>query len=184
MAAQPWSRKRGGAAAFQGAEVVGASITRPTEARWRSQDRSASVRVCRRSSSRNWGRRRIRHQKAWSTLCNTCEAVSSQDTFTPCSSEASLWLWFTSSQACERRSSTCGFWRCWRPAYSVSMAPGSPWGTGTWSRRIWSKPAGSKRSTARSPPHRLLPVQEEPAQSSTTSCCPRRWHSWCNRSKW
>ena len=55
---------------------------------------------------------------------------------------------------------------------------------GDWSRRIWPKPAGSKRSTAKSPPHRLLPVQEELAQSSTTSCCPRRWHIWCNRSKW
>ena len=33
--------------------------------------------------------------------------------------------------------STCGFWRCLRPVSSASMDPGSPWGTGTWSRRTW-----------------------------------------------
>ena len=37
------------------------------------------------------GRRRFWHQKAWSILCITCEAAFSQDTLTPCSSEALLW---------------------------------------------------------------------------------------------
>ena len=103
------------------------STTRPTEAAWRWEGRSTSVRACRQSSRRCSEKRLFWHQKEWSTLCNSCEAVSSQDTFTPCSSEASLWLRFTSSQACELRGTTCGFWRCLRPAYSASMAPGSPW---------------------------------------------------------
>ena len=110
------------------------STTRPTEAAWRWEGRSTSVRACRPSLRGCSAKRLFWHLKAWNTLCNTCEAVSSQDTFMRCSSEASLWLRFTSSQACELRGSTCGFWRCLRSAYSASMARGSPWGTGTWSR--------------------------------------------------
>ena len=147
------------------------STTRPTEAAWLLQGRSTSVRVCQPSS------RRCSEKKAWSTLCNIDEAVSSQDTFTPCSSEASLWLRFTTSQACEPQGSTCGSWRRLRPAYFASVDPGSPWGSGIWSRRTWPKLAGSTRSTARSLPPRLLLVQGEQERSSTTSCFPRRWHT-------
>ena len=46
----------------------------------------------------------------------------------------------------------------------------------------WPKLAGSTRSTARSLP-RLLLVQVEQELSSTTSCSPKRWRIWCNRSR-
>ena len=54
-----------------------------------------------------------------------------------------------------------------RPVNSASVVRGSPWGTGTWSRRTWPKLDGSTRSTARSPPPRLLPVQGVQERSST-----------------
>ena len=54
-------------------------------------------------------------------------------------------------------------------------------GSGTWSRKICPRPAGSTRSTARFSPRRRQRVQEEQVQFSTTSWSPRRWRTWCNR---
>ena len=61
--------------------------------------------------------------------------------------------------------STCGCWRCWRPASCASTGRG---GTGTWSRTICPRPVGSTPSTARFSQPRWSRVQEERVQFSIT----------------
>ena len=151
-AAQHWSRKRGWAAAFQGAEVVG---EHHAANRGRCGDRRAAAHQYERAdSSRCWQRRRSLHQKAWSILCITCEAAFSQDTLTPCSSTVYL--------EPGMRASGLNLWLLEMLAACILCfnGPGSQWETGIWSRRIWPRPAGSTRSTAKCSPHRQQPVQE------------------------
>ena len=169
-AAQRWSRKRGWAAASQGAEVVGQhqaasrggvviagplhiSSSVPTE--FESMLEEAAVLAPE-------GVELLLHYLRSRILTRHTHAMLKRGER------------FTSSH------SICGS-LCWRLPPSVSTDLGSQWATGTW---ICSRPAGSTRSTARFSSPRQQPVQEERARFSTTTCCPRRWRIWCNRSKW
>ena len=175
-AAQRWSRKRGWAAAFQGAEVVGEhhaanrsgvaiagplhiSTSVPTE--FESMLGEAVLAPGGVEHPLQYLRSRILARHTHAMLKRGVILVTVYPEPGVRASGLNLWLWEVLA-ACIL---------CFD-------------GPGIWSRKIWPRPAGSTRSTARSSLPRQQPVQEERERSSITSCSLRRWHIWCKRSKW
>ena len=161
-------------------EVVGEHHTANRGGVWRSQGLQhistsvpTGVRV---DAGRGGGSGTRRRGASFATLA---KAASWQDTLTPRSSEALLWLRFTLSQACELRGSTCWllevleacilcFDGTWIAMGDWNMEPKDLAQAG-WARngqRQGLRPKGSNLS------------RRSGRSFSTTSCCLRRWHIW------
>ena len=175
-AAQRWSRKRGWAAAFHGAEVVGQHyaanrggvaiagplhISSSVPAEFESMLEEAAV------LARGGVEQPLHYLRSRILARHTLAMLQRGVTLVTVYLEPGM------------RASGLNLWLLEVLAACILCFDG-PWiAMGDWNLEPRDLP-----STARFLPPRQQPVQEEQARFSTTSWCPRRWRIWCNRSKW
>ena len=161
------------------------STTRPTEAAWRWEGRSTSVRVCRPSSRGCSAKRLFWHLKAWNTplkylrsriLARHLHAMLKRGgTLVSVYLEPGL------------RASGLNLWLLEVLAACILCFDG-PWiAMGDWNMEPKDLAQAGWLDTVQRQGRchlgcYLCRGEQEP--SSITSCSPKRWRTWCNRSRW